>query len=88
MYGYNLRVSFTYRPSSDLQPGPPVLPHCAPGEVLGHGPLTRRQICLDTLSSRPDRTRGKQTGTNALHREHRGDAPSIFHSSSTDIHTL
>lgn len=40
MYGYRPRGFFTYRPSSDLLLGPPVLPHCAPGEVLGHGPLT------------------------------------------------
>lgn len=39
MFGYRLR-GFTYRPSSDLQPRPLVLPHCAPGEVLAHGPLT------------------------------------------------
>lgn len=85
MYGYRSRGSFTYRSSSDVQPGPQVLPHCAPGEVLGHGPLTHWQTsCLDTLSSILDSTRGEQTGRNALHGEHRWDAPSISLSPSAD----
>lgn len=62
-YVYRSGGSFTSRLSSDLQPGPPVLPHCAPREVLGHGQLKHWQTsCLDTLSSRLDRSRGSRQG--------------------------
>lgn len=37
---YRLRACFASRLSLDLQLGPPAFLHCAPGEVLGHGPFT------------------------------------------------